>query len=52
MAHAHRAWCGNSAEDISVPSTKISTRIKYLKFSGDAMLFLSKTVIDSPPGQE
>ena len=28
MAHAHRAWYGNSAEDISVPSTEISTRKK------------------------
>ena len=27
MAHAHRAWYGNSAEDISVPSTEISTRL-------------------------
>ena len=27
MVHAHSAWYGNSAEDISVPSTEISTRL-------------------------
>ena len=26
MAHAHRAWYGNSAEDVSVPNTEISIR--------------------------
>ena len=26
MVHAHRAWYENSGEDLSVPSTEISTR--------------------------
>ena len=29
MAHAHIVWYGNSEQDISVPSTEISTRVKY-----------------------
>ena len=27
IAHAHSAWYGNSAEDISVPSAEISTKL-------------------------